>query len=116
MATVIPELNNTKECLSVYVILSIKIVVALWIKKKKKEDCGSSVSELDDNFSLQPKLSSHFPITTLILGKHVGVTASVWWYYYLSSCLVHDTQEQEKKGINSKGKYWKWRWQKKCCF
>lgn len=73
MATVIPELNNAKECLSVYIILSIKIVVVLRIKK----DCGSSVSELNDNFSLQPKFSSHFPITTVILGKHVGVTESV---------------------------------------
>lgn len=52
MATAIPELlNNTKECLPFYERNPI-----CW-------DCGSSASESDDNFLLQPKLSSQWPLT-----------------------------------------------------
>lgn len=62
------------------------------------------MQESEDNFSLQPRVSSQFPITTS-LGKPVcqhEVSLSVCGGAVLSSCLMHDSQEQEKRGINSK--------------
>lgn len=62
------------------------------------------MNDLDDDFSLQPKLSSQLPIT-LISGEQECQCASVTVRggITLSSCPVRESQEQEKKGINSKG-------------
>lgn len=93
MATATPELlNNTKECLHFYVILSVKIVVLLRVNQM-------TISHFSQ--------SSPNNYLTLILSKQgcqrEDVPVSVWWD--LSSCLEQDSQEQEEKGINTKRKH-----------